>query len=666
MIDHVNRYLSFFLFLLFLLAFVLEGHHLSATTPTDDYRNKSDLQAHYQKAKFFYNQLNTSSKLGSERDNWLKGAGNFRRIYLAEPKSELAPACLFMLGRLYYDAFKKFGKGIDLGETISYYRDVSTLFPGNRLADDALYAVGAMFLEDVNDPKKAAEMFAKIISDYPDGDMRAPAETQLKMLSKNFDIPLPEEMLGPAPLPRLTNVMPAKYWSSKDYTRVVVQTSGPTAYREELLEKVGNRPRRLYIDFQNSYIEPRYRSPIPIEDGLLKRVRTGQFSPDTVRVVLDIESISDYKIFSLPDPFRVVIDVKGRKKKVISGTVAPLSPPPAPPKPGLRLEPVPAPAIKAPDAPTKIARESTLLEPARPERERPEDRVGSRPLAQPELEREEQGPGQGPIVVLKERRKTAVAGGDQDSVAAEPNVGQELSLAQQLGLGIRTVVIDPGHGGKDPGAIAFDMKEKDIVLKTGHRLAAHLRNSLGAKVIMTREDDSFLPLEERTAIANTNSADLFVSLHINAHPSPDIRGFETYFLNLTTNAEAMRVAARENATSTHQLSDLQDILSDILRNARINESSRLADQVHQSIDAGFTKTHFTVKDMGVKQAPFYVLIGAEMPAILIEIAFISNPDDAKLLGDDAFIDKLAKEISNGIAQYAHANVASILVDENTQ
>ena len=201
------------------------------------------------------------------------------------------------------------------------------------------------------------------------------------------------------------------------------------------------------------------------------------------------------------------------------------------------------------------------------------------------------------------------------------------------------------------------MKEKDIVLKTGKRMADHLRSKLGATVILTREQDSFLPLEERTAIANTNSADLFISLHINAHPSPDIRGFETYFLNLTTNAEAMRVAARENATSTHQLSDLQDILSDIMRNSKINESSRLAEQVHQTIDNGFSESHFALKNMGVKQAPFYVLIGAEMPAILIEIAFISNPEDAKLLGDDEFIDQLAEQISDGISQYANANIA---------
>ena len=658
----MNRSIGFTLVLLTLLAFTCGEYHAWATAPDDDYTNKSDLQVHYEKAKFFYNQLNNSANLGEKRENWLKGAGNFRRIYLAEPKSELAPACLFMLGRLYYDVFKKFGKGIDLGEAISYYRDVNTLFPGNRLADDALYAVGVILYEDVNDPKRAAETFAKIISDYPDGDMGSPAETKLKRLSKDFDIPLPEEMLGATPLTKLTNVMPAKYWSSKDYTRVVVQTSGPTAYKEELLEKIGNRPRRLYLDFQNSYIEPRYRSPIPIEDGLLKQVRTGQFSPDTVRVVLDIQSISDYKIFSLPDPFRVIIDVRGKKKENGLALVEPLSPPPAPPEPPRPLQPQPAVGVEQTAPPTALSQpdpeqvgagqsesEQIAEQPTLPENE----------IQAVETERLEAY--QGPILVLRENRKLAapVVSRSEDLVRQDPVPADKISLAQQLGLGIGTIVIDPGHGGKDPGAIAFDMKEKDIVLKTGQRLADHLRDKLGATVILTRESDSFLPLEERTAIANTNSADLFISLHINAHPSPDIRGFETYFLNLTTNAEAMRVAARENATSTHQLSDLQDILSDIMRNSKISESSRLAGRVHQSIDSGLSETHFALKDMGVKQAPFYVLIGAEMPAILIEIAFISNPEDAKMLGDDEFIDKLAERISDGISQYANANVASV-------
>ncbi len=267
------------------------------------------------------------------------------------------------------------------------------------------------------------------------------------------------------------------------------------------------------------------------------------------------------------------------------------------------------------------------------------------------------------VIVLNDKKKTHVAEKNNDNNLGyndrqDQPVNSRISLAQQLGLGVGKIVIDPGHGGKDPGALAFGLKEKDIVLKVAKNLAHHLKKDMNADVILTRDSDTFLSLEERTAIANTNDADLFISLHINAHPSPKVKGFETYFLNLSTNDEAMRVAARENATSAHQMSDLEDILSDIMQNSKINESSRLAQQVHNSIANGLD-TPYTVKDMGVKQAPFYVLIGAGMPAILIELAFISNPEDARLLGDDTFIDKMTAEISQGILEYVNANTAQL-------
>ena len=269
------------------------------------------------------------------------------------------------------------------------------------------------------------------------------------------------------------------------------------------------------------------------------------------------------------------------------------------------------------------------------------------------------------VVILRDSKKTVVAArpesppSNESSTIEDPPSNGSLSLAQQLGLGVGKIVLDPGHGGKDPGAIAFGLKEKDIVLRVAKNLAYHLNQDLGAEVILTREEDVFLPLEERTAIANTNDADLFISLHINAHPSPKVNGFETYFLNLSTNEEAMRVAARENATSAHQMSDLQDILSDIMQNSKINESSRLAQFVHRSIASGLAQPPYKIKNMGVKQAPFYVLIGAGMPAILIELAFISNPGDAKLLADDSFIDRLTAEISQGILQYTNTNTAQL-------
>jgi N-acetylmuramoyl-L-alanine amidase len=211
--------------------------------------------------------------------------------------------------------------------------------------------------------------------------------------------------------------------------------------------------------------------------------------------------------------------------------------------------------------------------------------------------------------------------------------------------------------------MANGMKEKDIVLFLAKKLAPVLSRELGCEVLLTRTTDVFIPLEERTAIANTENADLFVSLHINAHPSADVRGLETYYLNLSTNAEAMRVAAMENATSTHQLSDLQDILSDIMQNSKIEESSRLAQQVHNSILTEASKQGFTgIKNLGIKQAPFYVLIGAQMPAILIEVAFISNKEDMENLANPEFIKMLTEEIASGIRKYINNTTAQLQLE----
>ncbi len=562
----------------------------------------------YDEAKFYYNQLQNNSKLSSSRDNWLKGTRNFRRIYLSNPKSEVAPSCLFVLGRIYGEMYERFQNGLDLDESITYFKDVTKLFPQHRLADDAYWALGQVYLDKKHNPQQSADYLSEIVTNYPNGDMHPDAENLLKVLSLEHDIALPKIMVSSSRDNKLSYVLPVKYWSSDNYTRVVIMASGPVNYKEILLEETENTPRRLYIDFKKSYIEPQYRSPVPIEDGLLKRIRTGQFSQDTVRVVLDIESIGSYKIYSLPDPFRVVIDVRGEK------------------------------FAKEPPKPISIAR------------------TDKKPIKQMEVESKSN------VVVLRDNKKVAVnirPSSEPIKIEAVPT-DKPLSLAQQLGLGVKKIVIDPGHGGKDPGAMAFGLKEKDIVLEIAKKLAPVLKKELGCEVVLTRKEDVFISLEERTAIANTNNADLFISLHINAHTSAKVRGLETYFLNLTTNAEAMRVAARENATSTHQMSELQDILSDIMKNSKIDESSRLAQQVHNSILAEADKRGFTdIKNLGVKQAPFYVLIGAQMPAILIELAFISNEKDVENLKNQVFLEMLTKEIAEGIRAYVSATTAQL-------
>ncbi len=230
--------------------------------------------------------------------------------------------------------------------------------------------------------------------------------------------------------------------------------------------------------------------------------------------------------------------------------------------------------------------------------------------------------------------------------------GDDLSLAQQLGLCVKRVVIDAGHGGKDPGAIGpTGLREKDVVLKISKKVASRLKKDLGCQVILTRKKDRFLPLTQRTAIANAKKADLFVSIHANAAPSRRARGVETYFLNFALDKEAMRVAARENATSTKSIGDLKNILNDIMKNAKVDESSRLASYVQREVVKNLRKKYSNVKSKGVKQAPFFVLIGARMPSVLVEVSFISNRKEEERLKSNRYLDRVAEGIVNGIKSY---------------
>ena len=335
----------------------------------------------------------------------------------------------------------------------------------------------------------------------------------------------------------------------------------------------------LYVDLAKSRLGEHIRKSIPIHDDLLIDARAGQYTADSVRVVVDIKSFETYKIFSLKDPFRIVIDVWGTK------------------------------TAKAPEVP------------------RPSETV---------------------------KKGGKIPPG---------------SLAKQLALGVRRIVIDPGHGGKDYGAPGYlrGVHEKQVVLQIARRLAKKIKAELGLEVILTRNRDRFLTLEERTAFANTKNADLFISIHTNASRDRRAYGIETYFLNLATDEEAIRVAAMENATSTKNISDLQKILFDLMQNAKINESSRLASYVQSSMVRHLkNKRYSRVKSKGVKQAPFYVLLGAQMPCILIETSFISNSRECKRLVNPKYQDRLVEGIVQGIRNYIKATSPTALLNTPQQ
>jgi N-acetylmuramoyl-L-alanine amidase len=263
----------------------------------------------------------------------------------------------------------------------------------------------------------------------------------------------------------------------------------------------------------------------------------------------------------------------------------------------------------------------------------------------------------GPPLLPRSAQHTAhvIAAGDAASEAREarPTSTGDRSLIRALGLKVGKIVIDPGHGGHDTGTIGpHGLREKDLVLDVSLRLGKLLERRLGAEIFYTRDDDYFVPLEARTALANQEQADLFVSVHANSSHDPDARGVETYYLNFTSSPDALEVAARENAASDKSIHELQDLVKTIALKDKIEESREFAADVQRSLYSGLAARSQNIRDRGVKKAPFVVLIGANMPSILAEISFVSNPSDERKLDTEAYRQRIAESLYRGIACYA--------------
>ena len=242
--------------------------------------------------------------------------------------------------------------------------------------------------------------------------------------------------------------------------------------------------------------------------------------------------------------------------------------------------------------------------------------------------------------------------------APPPSVKEEgagnLSLARQLGLQVSRIVIDAGHGGQDPGATSNGLHEADVVLDIARRLARRLGAQPGVEVVMTRNDDTFVPLRKRTALANEVQADLFLSIHANASRNPKAHGVETYFLDFALDPEAERIAARENLAASGKMKDLQGLLETIAANSKLRESREFAAAIQRGMVSKLRPVNADLRDLGVKQAPFFVLIGARMPSVLAEVSFVTNRREAGLLATDAYRDRIADALLEGVLRYRAA------------
>lgn len=382
----------------------------------------------------------------------------------------------------------------------------------------------------------------------------------------------------------LAVVRTVRHTATPETTRLIIECSAPVHYR---LQRVGARadlgvPARIYIDFFDSELSPEARTGLTPPEGPLLRVRAGEPGASTSRLILDVPGLTQLGAFPMPDPFRLIIDVRGtpRARPADRDVRRDGAPPAEAP------QPVPPPKLVAATVP-----QPRLPEPLRPARRR------------------------------------------------------------------FKVVIDPGHGGKDPGAIGIGgVAEKDVTLGVALRLKQHLSAAPTIDVVLTRETDVFLALEERTAHANAERADLFLSIHTNASPNPQRAGVETYYLNNTSDRATIRLAKMENGLSSmtgHGNRDMDTalILSDLIQSYKVQESVELAETVQRALITALNTRGQTVADLGVKRGPFYVLVGAGMPCVLAEVSFLTNPGEGARLAEPGYQDAVATGLLRGITQF---------------
>jgi len=420
------------------------------------------------------------------------------------------------------------------------------------------------------------------------------------------------------------SVTAVRHWSLADATRIAVEVSGEFEFRTDRL----HNPERIYFDILNARprVESRRFYSAAIDDKLVQKVRAAERRPGVTRIVLDLTGDVQATTSQLSNPNRLIIELRAAPAPPLPTAAAPAPLPPATLPAAIKNDPLPP----KPPAPKPVVAEiESIVPPAKADRVAgPAAAVAARTVRPDPL----------PIETAKAARRTSTG---------------STSLVRALGLKIARVVIDPGHGGHDQGTEGVKgLLEKDLVLDIATRVGKLIEDRIGAEVIYTRTDDTFVPLESRTAMANDRKADLFVSIHANNSSVPRISGVETYYRNMTSSKDALDVAARENAASQRSIAELEDLLHKVMMGDKVEESKEFAARVQASLYAFSARNLPGSKDRGVKKAPFVVLAGAKSPSVLVEIGFLSNPREEALLRKPDYRQKLAEALFRGVSRYA--------------
>ena len=692
----------------------------------------------------------------------------YRAIYHGNPASPKADASINAVAGLLAEEARLFSDEKLFYSAIDQYEFLRTQYPASRYRFSALISEGEIYRRDLDDRPEAKQTFEQFLVSYPKNPLAEQARTELNEIRQQ-EHPVtrkakrtsrhpaqnvltaardsqqtapaniePQPATAPAfsaiphgqPAPpseehfeanspvvsaaaplhpgRIALVSGIRHWSTPVYTRIAIDLGDQVAYEAARVPD----PDRIYFDLHGARLEPALngKSVEVVDDGFLKKIRAAQFSNNVTRIVLDVSSVSDYSAFLLPNPWRLIIDVHGRKPGAEQPlTLAAATPAPAAPSPDpVSATPAPdaappATTAKLPATKTRRSRATTVASAApaaavatttntvadsrngtqeiaslgqQPDRIEATNSPTTRPIAAtvagttpaPQADDGSLASPNSPQGSVRKHKKPSpghpaanvVTDGEADSPpmardvprAAEPTSAGQRSLVRTLGLKIGRIVIDAGHGGHDSGTLGpGGIEEKEVVLDVALRVGKLLKQRLGADVIFTRADDTFIPLETRTAIANKAQADLFLSIHANSSSDSSARGVETYYLNFTTSPDALEVAARENAVSNESIHELSDLVKKITLKDKIDESREFATDVQKSLYNDLEDGNPGLRDRGVKKAPFVVLIGANMPSILAEISFLTNTEDARELRLPAYRQRIAEAIYRGVAVY---------------
>jgi N-acetylmuramoyl-L-alanine amidase len=600
----------------------------------------------YEKAQEMRSALEEKSGNRRQKAEYKKVVAAYYEVYRLDPAYAKAPLALAAMAELEREAGRQYASDSYLLEAIKSYRFLMDQYPQNRGTRAALFSIGEVYYRDLEDRDEARKIFREYVKKYPASERIGEARDLLRQLSarpagrianpSTAESNLEEQ---PAPLRLVTAV---RHWVGPNYLRIVIELGGEAKFDTVRL----SNPDRIVVDLQNAHLtSDLVGKTFSVADGFLRQIRVAQFSPSVARVVLDIEKVDSYSIFSLPNPFRLVIDVQG----VPPTQVAALKAAPSPIAGARRPAGGVASSIPSASPVKRVAVDTQTPAPLQAQ----SDPEPSTPEGY-----EEESPSNSPPPPPKKGKKakstaaTMPADAPPPIQSAVPTESGSRTLTRALGLKIGRIVIDPGHGGHDTGTIGpTGLEEKDVVLDVGMKLRYLLERYTGCEVVMTRTDDTFIPLEERTAIANEKGADLFISIHANASHDETARGIETYYLNFTSNSDALEVAARENASSQEAVHQLQDLIKKIAMTEKIEESQDFARQVQREVYSRVTKVSGAQRDRGIKKAPFVVLIGANMPSVLAEISFLTNPNDERLLKRSDYREKIANALYQGVLGY---------------